>query len=480
MSEQVYSTPNITNSQIEVELENQKKKKEEIILSKGLRWFILLILCLLHSFLGVSGGVFSSGVKVIKKELNLTDNQFGSFGSINGIGSIIGSFLFTLLNNKISRKYYFLFAMSLNTCMNLCFFFSNNYLILCMARFLSGIGCVVGYCYFPIWVDQFGMQKWKTVMFTLVNLSGNLGMLWGYLINLIIGSENWKLGILTEICCIMTLVFILLLLPDKYFIKDMYYVPLKEGETRENSIFSPYLLENSKKNEENEVKNTNHNFYNSVLCNPSFLLISFFKSTVAFVAIAQFFWFTDFAQTSLLVSEPKYIFLAYSASLVFSGMGGVALGGIICTFVGGYNGKYALTTMIISQFLACVFAFLCTKMTTLFYFALFDAIFNVLNSIGSLIGGGYVLTTVPKDMTGTANGTFMFLLNVLGFMPAPMVYAAVKSYFGNSKMAMTLLMYYNFLGLFALILVGLIKKNKKEDEKENEGTLLSDLNENEN
>jgi hypothetical protein len=28
--------------------------------------------------------------------------------------------------------------------------------------------------------------------------------------------------------------------------------------------------------------------------------------------------------------------------------------------------------------------------------------------------------------------------------------------------------------------VGLIKKNKKEDEKENEGTLLSDLNENEN
>jgi predicted MFS family arabinose efflux permease len=123
MSEQVYSTPNITNSQIEVELENQKKKKEEIILSKGLRWFILLILCLLHSFLGVSGGVFSSGVKIIKKELNLTDNQFGSFGSINGIGSIIGSFLFTLLNNRISRKYYFLFAMSLNTCMNLCFFF---------------------------------------------------------------------------------------------------------------------------------------------------------------------------------------------------------------------------------------------------------------------------------------------------------------------------------------------------------------------
>ena len=118
-SEKVYSTPNLSNSQIEKELEKEKK----VILSKSLRWFILLILCLLHSFLGVSGGVFSSGVTIIKKELNLTDNQFGSFGSINGIGSIIGSFLFTLLNNKISRKYYFLFAMSLNTCMNLCFFF---------------------------------------------------------------------------------------------------------------------------------------------------------------------------------------------------------------------------------------------------------------------------------------------------------------------------------------------------------------------
>jgi predicted MFS family arabinose efflux permease len=473
MSDKVYPTPHLTNSEIENELE-KNKNNENKILSRGLRWFILFILCLLHSFLGVSGGVFSSGVKVIKKELNLTDNQFGSFGSINGIGSIIGSFLFTLLNNRISRKYYFLFAMSLNTCMNLCFFFSNNYLILCMARFLSGIGCVVGYCYFPIWVDQFGMQRWKTMMFTLVNLSGNLGMLWGYLINLIIGTENWKLGILTEIACIMTLVFILLLVPDVYLNKDMYYVPVKEGETRENSLFSPYLPKSNDSKEKEESKNTNHNFYNSVLCNPSFLLISFYKSTIAFVAIAQFFWFTDYAQTSLLVSDPKFIFLAYSVSLVFSGMGGVALGGIICTCVGGYDGKYALTTMIIAQTFACCFAFLCTKATTLFYFAVYDTIFNVLNSIGSLIAGGYVLTTVPKDMTGTANGTFMFLLNVLGFMPAPMVYAAVKSYFGESKKAMTLLMYYNFLGLCALFLVSLIKKNKKED-NENEGTLLEDI-----
>ena len=62
MSEKVYSTPKMSNSQIEMELEKENKKKENIILSKGLRWFILLILCLLHSFLGVSGGVFSSGV----------------------------------------------------------------------------------------------------------------------------------------------------------------------------------------------------------------------------------------------------------------------------------------------------------------------------------------------------------------------------------------------------------------------------------
>ncbi len=134
-------------------------------LSKKIRWLILILLSLMHSFLGISSGIFSSSVTKIKSDLKLSDSQFGSIGTFYGFGTLIGSFIFTFLNDKINRKFYFLFSMSLNTCLNIFFFIVHNFYIVILIRTLSGIFVVCGYCFFPIWVEQFGIKKFKTIIF---------------------------------------------------------------------------------------------------------------------------------------------------------------------------------------------------------------------------------------------------------------------------------------------------------------------------
>ena len=90
------------------------------------------------------------------------------------------------------------------------------------SRFLSGFVCVFCFIYYPMWVDKFGVKNWVNFMQTTVQVSNTLGYILGYLIFLLLGSKRWADGFLIESVSIGICVFFMLLIPFKFYDKNLF------------------------------------------------------------------------------------------------------------------------------------------------------------------------------------------------------------------------------------------------------------------
>ena len=82
-----------------------EKPQRKVPLSRCYRWFLFFIIVSIEGVMNVSSGLLSSATKEVKKSLNMNDAKFGSFGTANSLGRIISSTLFSMFNQKISRKW---------------------------------------------------------------------------------------------------------------------------------------------------------------------------------------------------------------------------------------------------------------------------------------------------------------------------------------------------------------------------------------
>ena len=81
-----------------------KKKNtfRRVKLSRCYRFFLFFIVISVESVMNISAGLMSSATKEIKYSLKMNDAKFGIFGTLNGIGRVIGSTLFGMYNLTIS------------------------------------------------------------------------------------------------------------------------------------------------------------------------------------------------------------------------------------------------------------------------------------------------------------------------------------------------------------------------------------------
>ena len=85
-------------------IDKTPKTENTIKLSRALRLLIFLGFVCLSIVMSGDNGVVSSSSKMIKKDLNLTDAQYGIFGSLPSTGRIFGSVLFMGLLATDNRK----------------------------------------------------------------------------------------------------------------------------------------------------------------------------------------------------------------------------------------------------------------------------------------------------------------------------------------------------------------------------------------
>ena len=307
-------------------------------LSPKVIWILMYILSIIHGLMVIVPGMLSSCITEMKQEFELSDKEFGLFGTVNGFGSLIGSLAFTLVIERINHKSLICTMLLINCFCHFAFYFKLSYPVLLGSRFICGFVCVFCFIYFPMWVDKFAMKQWVNFMQTFVQVSNTIGHIFGYFVYLMLGGTQWKYGFLLESITISSLVFIMILIPYKYY--DKNYV---------NPDFVKKEVNNTETTEENET------VLKDIICNIPYVLITLYRGNRLFIFVAINFWYSDYLQNSLLEKNPTAIFWSYSITMVYASLIGNILGGVVINKIGGTKSKHIYVAMGVLQFLCVLF-----------------------------------------------------------------------------------------------------------------------------
>ena len=445
-----------TNKKYRVVEINENQTKDKI--SDDIIWILTFVISLIHGLMCISQGILSSCVTEIKKELHLSDEEFGMFGTISGFGSLIGSLIFTLIIERVSHKYLICTMLLINSVSHFAFFFKFNYTLLLFSRLISGYASVFCYIYFPMWVDEFGIKDWLNFMQTIVQVSNTIGHILGYFIYYIIGSSHWKYGFLTETFTVSCLVLVMIFIPETYY--DKVEV---EYESTYNIINNDeeMKLKNDNNDSNIRVKKVKNNIMKDIICNLPYMMVSLYRANRLFIFVAIDFWFSDYLQSVLSIHIPSEIFFSYSFTIVLSPLLGLILGGIISNKIGGPKGKHSFKAMFLLQIGSVFFGFLASCFQNINYFTIFMSFYMLLNTASGLISISASYAVVPKNLIGTATGVYSIIVNLFGFLPAPYAYAFLKTIFGSGRYIMIFFMVYGLIGGMDLILADIYMKRQK-------------------
>ena len=169
-------------------VQNAKDMGNKIRLSRGIRFMIFVIFWFIQLFNCSDGGVVSSSSNKIKQDLGFNDRQFGQYGSIVQLGRISGTFIVMILLNTLNRKFPMVFAICLKCSSFLIYFLTFNSWVVVAFRYLQGVSHVFPYVYFPTWCDQFGIQKYKTIMLSAMQTASPFGSVFGFSVTTFIGN----------------------------------------------------------------------------------------------------------------------------------------------------------------------------------------------------------------------------------------------------------------------------------------------------
>ena len=414
--------------------------KPTMKLSRVTRIIIFTCFFVIHLLNCSDGGVVSARSNQIKEELNINDKSFGIYGSIVQIGRIIGTLSVMVLLNLFDRKYLIFFALILKCATFLIYFVTTNYLIIMGFRFLQGFSHVFTYVYFPTWVDQFGLQNYKTIMTSFIQTASPFGSVFGFNATTFLG--DYKYGFALLAFTILPLDFILLFMPDKFFSPKIFFSKkVKEEHDGRESVYSLFEVDEEKmkaKQAEKEKKPEGPSIWLQLL-------------------------------------RP----VVYSIVSLVGPFTGSMVGAAVCEYVGGYTKRN-------SSLLCCGFSILTgfcavlipmTSDMMVFTVELFLFFFFANCMMPILIGISF--NCVDKKLKGASYGVNSLMCTFLGNLPAPSVYGFINDMYKetNPRMAMACNLNYIWVNTILIALNWYFRKNEEPEEKKDEETELKNIEE---
>ena len=434
--------------------------RNQPLLSKSVIWLLMYILSIIHGLMVIVPGMLSSCITEMKQEIQLTDKEFGLFGTVNGFGSLLGSLAFTLVIERISHKCLICTMLLINCFCHFAFFFKFSYTILLGSRFICGFVCVFCYIYFPMWVDKFAMKEWVNFMQTFVQVSNTIGHIFGYFVYLVLGGTQWKYGFLLESISISTLVFIMILIPYKYYDKN-YINPDYVNDVNLPDTSEEKTIKEKKDNSSPKEEQERETVLNDIICNIPYVLITLYRGNRLFIFVAINFWYSDYLQNSLMEKNPSVIFWSYSVTMVIASLIGNILGGVVINKIGGTKSKHSYVAMGVLQFLCVFFGLFAPFTNSVLVFTILMSLYILINSASGIITITASFAVMPKTLTGTATGIYSLVVNLIAFLPAPYAYAFIKSLVGEGSYIMVVLMLYGLFGCFEIMAADIYMRVKK-------------------
>ena len=330
----------------------EDSKPKRITLSRGYRIFLWACLVSVESAINNSSGLLSSASKVIKSTLNLNDKQFGLVGSANGLGRTLGSSVFIFVNTRMSAKWTCAFFVIVKGLILASFQIVNSGHMLVVMRFFIGIVHMPPSIYLPVWIDQFGVQKLKTLMQSVVLVVQPGGKVIGFLLHIIVGDKQWRMGFVLEGIYLLAVGFVFAFSPIRYFDSKLQVVKDPDGgehvEVKKGKQESKISVFEEKEDDLKGGKKEAPSFFSDMkelFTNGTFLTSSWIRSVIYGVNTAFHFWIADYMRTVLDINSPSTIFFSYTIIALAGPIGGVLCNAIINPWMGSYESSkssYAL------------------------------------------------------------------------------------------------------------------------------------------
>ena len=447
------------------------RKGEPVLLNRSYRFIAYLVMVSIEMAINVSSGVLSAASKTIKKQYTMLDVEFGYFGLAQGIGRTFGSIFYTIMVNQISAKWLGGAFSIVKGFVLAAFELTQSKWILIILRGVIGFVHMPPSTYIPIWIDQYGLRKYKTVQMSFLQALVPVGKVLGFVLVNVFGEERWKLAYDVEGLFLVFCGLFIVLSPIDYFNRKVVIMSdderpteYKEEKWKEISVFNRRVSRPGSKTQKlwNDLYTVITN-YEFEICNCAKALQNGTQSCIHF-------WCGDFMINRLGMDGTKKT-LIYTLMNISGPSIGFLLSPIINKFFGSYETPHAPIVIMVIHLLTISFGLSATLINNVPVFIVCMTLFFGLLSLSLAMTNGCLMISINKDLKGmcysVGNITCMSITGAL----SPVIYGKVNDIFnprGIRYAGMLSVMLINgsaSLFLFELARIK-CKKEKKGEKKE--------------
>lgn len=442
------------------------KGAQKLELKRSVRCCIYITFFFLNMCISLDDGVIASCAEQVKYRMQIDDTKLGLLESASFVGIIVGSSLGIPILNAVNRKWLLIVASLFISLGVLVYIFVTNLWAIIALRIVLGFARSFSAVYLPLWIDQFGIESKKTLMLAFVNLGPTLGSCLGLgiaqvFVKIKFEDEYWQKASYSLTMLIMTVVLIvisvvMMFFSNDYFIKNAkkigsdalvlaHFRPSFLGQrasivNEEGTGFRPsfkasiFYGEGEAKDElEEDIKKIEKDQMGTgkkiklVMHNSIFTLCSFSVAFYSFSLGAFSYWGPNYISSALSATEPQKILLSIILITIPVPIISSMISGVITDLMGGYAGKRISIIVAIDGIISSALGLTISipsglaGFNVLFAFLMF-AITFILPPLT-----GIIISSIVNDLKGFGTGIFQFIYNLIGYMPAPLTFGALKN-----------------------------------------------------
>ena len=449
----------------------KKNTIRKIKLPRCYRLFLFFIVISVEGAMNISAGLMSSATKEIKISLNMNDAKFGMFGTLNGTGRVIGSMLFGMYNLTVSRKWIQTLCVGFHAIFLLFFKLTNNGNILIFMRGLTGFTQMPPSIYCCVWINQYGIQSYKTLQITAVQLFQTTGKCIGFFLNMYFGLDNWKAGFLLESIYLFFCAFCILISSEDYF--SVKLNPEKDGRDSSVTVYKEKLITH-------KIKETT--FFSDLkflLCDPLYILSMICRCILHGLNTCLHFWLADFIRNVIQEKSQLKITLLYSLICFAGPIGGILINAVLKPIIGGYQTSKASWPLVIIQSIASIFAIRIGFMKSTVSVSIITILYLSFNSSALPIVQGILISCVPLEYSATGFALASMLTQSLTSGATPFLYGVINDKYRDTYpwLAMVSVMSLQFVAVPFLIILAILRNRKFKEEEEKSAQAEEELEE---
>ena len=450
----------------------EEDTKGPIVLSRKVRFILFIFIVSTELFMNNSSGLLCSASVAIKKEFNIGDKDFGLLGTSQGIGRVAGNLLYIYFNTKLSAKVILSFSLIAKGALAIIFKFSKDFKILVYVRGIVAIFRMPPSIYCGVWIDQFGIQKYKTVMMSTIPMVQTGGKMIGFLYHMIVGEENWSYGFVIQGSFLIFIGVVLTFFPNIYYSNNLKSKE-KNKENKERISEFEYT-ERAKQIQKGgkESKSKTSQFFSDVyelVSNPIWSISMTGRALLFGITTTIHFWVSDYMKNVILIKDKKEVFMIYSIISILGPLGGVICNSFVNPLIGGYEKKKASYAAILLHLAEVICGMSMAFLRQKYYFLILTLLYFLFDS--SVIGiiNGINISSVRPEIKATGFSIANLVTHALCSGPGPYLYGVVNDKYKDKFLGagMLCMMFICAVDIPIFIIMTIIR-NRKLDQKEKE------------